>query len=123
MNTVYQAAEINKYYVFFALILLLSNSLVKFFFDDLKQDRTRKLVLTTSVIVNVIFWSFGLNIWKLIFVTFASFGFFDFFGRHLEIAYMRLIVVLMYYTNALYNIIKKFIVSLIAKVKSKLKRK
>ena len=121
MNTIYQAAEINKYYVFFALILLLSNSLVKFFFDDLRQDRTRQLVFVTSVIVNVIFWFFGLNVWKLIFVTFAVFGFFDFFGRQLEIAYMRLIMVLMYYTNALYNIIKNFIVSLIAKIKSKLK--
>ena len=123
MNTIYQAAEINKYYVFFALILLLSNSLVKFFFDDLRQDRTRQLVFVTSVIVNVIFWFFGLNVWKLIFVTFAVFGFFDFFGRQLEIAYMRLIMVLMYYTNALYNIIKNFIVSLIAKIKSKLKSK
>ena len=121
MNTIYQAAEINKYYVFFALILLLSNSLVKFFFDDLRQDRTRQLVFVTSVIVNNIFWLFGLNLWKLIFVTFAVFGFFDFFGRQLEIAYMRLIMVLMYYTNALYNIIKNFIVSLIAKIKSKLK--
>ena len=121
MNTIYQAAEINKYYVFFALILLLSNSLVKFFFDDLRQDRTRQLVFVTSVIVNNIFWLFGLNLWKLIFVTFAVFGFFDFFGRQLEIAYMRLIMVLMYYTNALYNIIKKFVVSLIAKIKSKLK--
>ena len=123
MNTIYQAAEINKYYVFFALILLLSNSLVKFFLDDLRQDRTRKLVFVTSVIVNVIFWFFGLNVWKLIYTTFAVFGFFDFFGRQLEIAYMRLIVVLMYYTNALYNIIKNFIVSLIAKIKSKLKSK
>ena len=121
MDTIYQAAEINKYYVFFALILLLSNSLVKFFFDDLRQDRTRQLVFVTSVIVNNIFWLFGLNLWKLIFVTFAVFGFFDFFGRQLEIAYMRLIMVLMYYTNALYNIIKNFIVSLIAKIKSKLK--
>jgi hypothetical protein len=123
MNTIYQAAEINKYYVFFALILLLSNSLVKFFFDDLRQDRTRQLVFVTSVIVNNIFWLFGLSLWKLIFITFAVFGFFDFFGRRLEIAYMRLIVVLMYYTNALYNIIKNFIVSLIAKIKSKLKSK
>lgn len=123
MNTIYQAAEINKYYVFFALILLLSNSLVKFFFDDLTQDRTRKLVFVTSVIINVIFWFFGLNAWKLIFVTFAVFGFFDFFGRQLEIAYMRLIVVLMYYANALYSVIKNFIVSLIAKIKSKLKSK
>ena len=121
MNTIYQAAEINKYYVFFALILLLSNSLVKFFFDDLRQDRTRQLVFVTSVIVNNIFWLFGLNLWKLIFVTFAVFGFFDFFGRQLEIAYMRLIMVLMYYINVLYNIIKNFIVSLIAKIKSKLK--
>ena len=121
MNTIYQAAEINKYYVFFALILLLSNSLVKFFFDDLRQNRTRELVFVTSVIVNNIFWLFGLSLWKLIFVSFAVFGFFDFFGRQLEIAYMRLIVVLIYYTNALYNIIKKFILSLIAKIKSKLK--
>lgn len=119
MNTIYQAAEINKYYVFFALILLLSNSLIKFFFDDLKQNRTRKLVFATSVIVNVIFWVFGLNVWKLVFVTFATFGFFDFFGRQLEVAYMRLIVVLVYYTNALHNIIKNFIVSLITKLKSK----
>jgi hypothetical protein len=121
MNEIYQIAELNKYYVFFALILLLSNSLVKFFFDDLRQDRTRQLVFVTSVIANVIFWFFGLNVWKLIYTTFAVFGFFDFFGRQLEVAYMRLIMVLMYYTNALYNIIKNFIVSLIAKIKSKLK--
>ena len=70
-----------------------------------------------------IFWFFGLNVWKLIYTTFAVFGFFDFFGRQLEIAYMRLVVVLMYYTNTLYNIIKNFIVSLIAKIKSKLKSK
>lgn len=121
MNTIYQAAEINKYYVFFALILLLSNSLVKFFFDDLQENRTHKLVLVTSVLINLVFWTFGLGFWKMILITFATFGFFDFFGRWLEIAYMRLIVVLMYYTNALYNIIKNFIVSLIAKIKSKLK--
>ena len=121
MDTIYQAAEINKYYVFFALILLFSNSLVKFFFDDLRQDRTRQLVFVTSVIVNNIFWLFGLNVRKLIYTTFALFGFFDFFGRQLEIAYMRLVVVLIYYTNALYNIIKNFTFSLIAKIKSKLK--
>ena len=119
MNTIYQAAEINKYYVFFALILLLSNSLVKFFFDDLRQDRTRQLVFVTSVIVNNIFWLFGLNLWKLIFVTFAVFGFFDFFGRQLEIAYMRLIVVVMYYINTLYNTVKNFFKSLIDKIKTK----
>lgn len=119
MNTIYQAAEINKYYVFFALILLLSNSLVKFFLDDLRQDRTRQLVFVTSVIVNIIFWFFGLNVWKLIYTTFAVFGFFDFFGRQLEIAYMRLIVVVMYYINALYNTIKNFFKSLIDKIKTK----
>ena len=119
MNTIYQAAEINKYYVFFALILLLSNSLVKFFFDDLRQDRTRKLVFVTSVIVNIIFWFFGLNVWKLIYTTFAIFGFFDFFGRWLEIAYMRLIVVVMYYINTLYNTVKNFFKSLIDKIKTK----
>ncbi len=119
MNTIYQAAEINKYYVFFALILLLSNSLIKFFFDDLKQNKTRKLVFATSVIVNVIFCFFGLNVWKLVFVTFAVFGFFDFFGRQLEVAYMRLIVVLVYYINVLYNTVKNFFKSLIDKIKTK----
>ena len=55
MNEIYQIAELNKYYVFFALILLLSNSLVKFFFDDLQENRTHKLVLVTSVLINLVF--------------------------------------------------------------------
>ena len=119
MNEIYQIAELNKYYVFFALILLLSNSLVKFFFDDLQENRTHKLVLATSALVNLTFWTFGLGFWKMILITFAVFGFFDFFGRWLEIAYMRLIVVVMYYINVLYNTVKNFFKSLIDKIKTK----
>ena len=119
MNEIYQIAELNKYYVFFALILLLSNSLVKFFFDDLQESRTHKLVLVTSALINLVFWTFGLGFWKMIPITFAVFGFFDFFGRWLEIAYMRLIVVVVYYISVLYNTVKNFFKSLIDKIKTR----
>ena len=78
----------NQTYFVFMVALLFINSIVKYLFDA-DNLSTRKIVGVASAFIVVIFWYFGAGFWKLIFCTFAAFGFFDWCWRYVERLYFK----------------------------------
>ena len=77
----------NQTYFVFVLLILVINSLVKFIIDT-KGLSIKKVVAVSSAFIIFIFWFFGAGFWKLIFCTFFTFGFFDWFWRYIERLYL-----------------------------------
>ena len=120
MQTVYETTEaIGRHYVFFALVLIIVNSLVKFFLDKQNKNETHQIVAVCSAVLVVIFWYFGVGFWKLILVTFATFGFFDFVGRYAEKYFFWTVVKVVFAIQYLFAQLKKAVISLISKIKNK----
>ena len=102
-------------YIFFAIVLTFVISLVKFFFDNQARGKAHQI----AAILTVVFWYFGAGFYKLILVSFAVFGFFDFVGRYFEqyfyIAFAKVHALIRY----LFAKIKQLVSSLIQKIKNK----
>lgn len=120
MQTVYETtAAIGRHYVFFALVLIIVNSLVKFFLDKQNKNETHQIVAVCSAVLVVIFWYFGVGFWKLVLVTFATFGFFDFVGRYAEKYFLWTVVKVVFAIQYLFAQLKKAVIYLISKIKNK----
>jgi hypothetical protein len=79
---------IGHIYFLFVLVLAVTNSLATYVIDENNEFETRFIVGGFSL-VNVIIFSFlGAEMSQLILFTFATFGAFSFFGKHVEKAYM-----------------------------------
>ena len=106
-------------YVFFALVLIVVTSLVKFFFDNQARGKAHQIAAISAAVLTVVFWWFGAGFYKLILGSFAVFGFFDFVGRYFEpyfyIAFAKVHALLRY----LFAKVKQLVSSLISKFKKK----
>ena len=106
-------------YIFFAIVLTVVISLVKFFFDNQARGKAHQIAAISAAILTVVFWYFGAGFYKLILVSFAVFGFFDFIGRYFEqyfyIAFAKVHALIRY----LFAKVKQLVFSLIQKIKNK----
>ena len=106
-------------YIFYAIVLTVVISLVKFFFDNQARGKAHQISAISAAILTVVFWWFGAGFYKLILVSFAVFGFFDFVGRYFEqyfyIAFAKVHALIRY----LFAKVKQLVSSLIQKIKNK----
>ncbi len=124
MQTVYETtAAIGRHYVFFALVLIVVNSLVKFFLDKQNKNETHQIVAVCSAVLVVIFWYFGVGFWKLVLVTFATFGFFDFVGRYAEKYLLWTVVKVVFVIQYLFAQLKKAVIFIMIVLKLQKKYK
>ena len=108
-----------KDYIFFAIVLTFVISLVKFFFDNQARGKAHQISAISAAILTVVFWWFGAGFYKLILVSFAVFGFFDFVGRYFEqyfyIAFAKVHALLRY----LFAKLKQVVSSILNKIKNR----
>ena len=106
-------------YVFFAIVLTVVISLVKFFFDNQARGKAHQISAISAAILTVVFWWFGAGFYKLVLVSFAVFGFFDFVGRYFEqyfyIAFAKVHALLRY----LFAKLKQVVSSILNKIKNR----
>lgn len=75
-------------YILFSLCLLAFNTLSKAIYPEVSN---RLLVVSTSILIFIVFVLLGNNPFKLALWGFATFGFYDFVGRYIEEGVYRLL--------------------------------
>ena len=106
-------------YVFFAIVLTVVISLVKFFFDNQARGKAHQISAISAAILTVVFWWFGAGFYKLVLVSFAVFGFFDFVGRYFEQYFYIVFAKVHALIRYLFAKVKQLVFSLIQKIKNK----
>lgn len=107
MNELIQVVKSpGEIYVTYVIFLMLFNSFVKKVFWK-PQLSAKKIIGTSSAIMLVAFWFWGASFWKLLFFTFFTFGFYDWFGRYVEQLAEWIVFQIKEQSKALIVIIKK----------------
>lgn len=93
INYMFELGEkIGHYNLLFCLTFLIVSSISKTIFDNGSKGMTSKIVNGTALILVLLFWLIGGNIFELIVSALAFQRFFELVGYHLEKAYICIVV-------------------------------
>lgn len=106
-------------YIFFAIVLTVVISLIKFFYDNQKQGKGHTIATLSASVLIVIFWYFGAVFWKLVWSAFATFGLFDFVIRYAEKYLFWTLAKVIIAVRYLYVQLRLAVISLINKIKNR----
>ncbi len=93
INYIFELGEkIGHYNLLFCLTFLIVSSISKTIFDNGTKGMTTKIVNGTALILVLLFWLIGGNIFELIVSALAFQRFFELVGHYLERAYICIVV-------------------------------